>query len=679
MGGRRTSRCHPARKARLARHLLDADSERPIWRTTPSSSCCSSNARRAERLARIALLRRANSAAGILRPARRHARWRPPSRSFARLVAHAGLPARAGIEHPIDLGLGCRPACRAPWLHRWPSARGDGTDTRHALLIVFERTRRARRRDVECLARQPVARSGAARNRSRCGMGALHKRTRAAPRRHAANLFAGVPSVRSSTGGRASADLRRALGRAARGGVSAWPGRVSSRARDHPLLCAARAGCQPIVARRRHRVGAAPARRPQQMRSGQPRPLAAVRRVAHRRVPRPLPHVCRVAQPRAQLASDLPRELHRRVAARARGASRQSAGSVGSAAGDRAARAQRLSRGQPRRAAVQRPAVFSRALAHRRIVRRRRRGRAAGAACRCRQQQADTRGSARASTIATSASSSSARCTKACSITSPPMQTRDETRFCFGAAATRASRPARSTRRRRSPTTSCGARCIRWSTERRPIAFFSLRVVDPAMGSAAFLVSACRYLARAYERALVRDGWPTPPISTKRTARSFRRLVAQRCLFGVDLNPTAVQLARLSLWLATLSANKPLTFLDHHLVCGNSLIGASPIDIARQPPGARLAAAARIACRHAALLRRRSRAFARARRRRAPLAGRHARRHRRCRPGKRTPARCDCARASDGSRSPISGARAGCGRTRTRRRTRRYSHRSQTN
>ena len=114
-----------------------------------------------------------------------------------------------------------------------------------------------------------------------------------------------------------------------------------------------------------------------------------------------------------------------------------------------------------------------------------------------------------------------------------------------------------------------------------------LRVVDPAMGSAAFLVSACRYLARAYEQALVREGLAAGPDIDEADRALFRRLVAQRCLFGVDLNPTAVQLARLSLWLATLSANKPLTFLDHHLVCGNSLLGASPVDIVRQPPGAR--------------------------------------------------------------------------------------------
>ena len=114
----------------------------------------------------------------------------------------------------------------------------------------------------------------------------------------------------------------------------------------------------------------------------------------------------------------------------------------------------------------------------------------------------------------------------------------------------------------------------------------SLRVLDPAMGSAAFLVSACRYLAQAYERALISEGSVLGELDAGARAE-LRRQIAQRCLFGVDLNPTAVQLARLSLWLATLSANKPLTFLDHHLACGNSLLGASPFDITRQPPGGR--------------------------------------------------------------------------------------------
>src|SRR4030095_9791753 len=63
----------------------------------------------------------------------------------------------------------------------------------------------------------------------------------------------------------------------------------------------------------------------------------------------------------------------------------------------------------------------------------------------------------------------------------------------------------------------------------------------------------------------------------------LRREIAQRCLFGVDLNPMAVQLARLSLWLTTLAGDKPLTFLDHHLVAGDSLVGATREDLRRQP------------------------------------------------------------------------------------------------
>ena len=110
-----------------------------------------------------------------------------------------------------------------------------------------------------------------------------------------------------------------------------------------------------------------------------------------------------------------------------------------------------------------------------------------------------------------------------------------------------------------------------------------LRVLDPAMGSGAFLVAACRYLASCYERALVAGGERHPSEVDERDRAMFRRVVAQRCLFGVDLNPTAVQLARLSLWLATLAADRPLTFLDHHLGVGDSLVGASAMDVLRYP------------------------------------------------------------------------------------------------
>ena len=113
----------------------------------------------------------------------------------------------------------------------------------------------------------------------------------------------------------------------------------------------------------------------------------------------------------------------------------------------------------------------------------------------------------------------------------------------------------------------------------------SLRVVDPAMGSGAFLVAACRYLASAAEAALLRDGeWHADDATHEGRVR-LRREVAQRCLFGVDINPMAVQLARLSLWLATLAGDRPLTFLDHHLAVGDSLAGASLEDAFARPPG----------------------------------------------------------------------------------------------
>lgn len=113
----------------------------------------------------------------------------------------------------------------------------------------------------------------------------------------------------------------------------------------------------------------------------------------------------------------------------------------------------------------------------------------------------------------------------------------------------------------------------------------SLRIIDPAMGSGAFLVAACRYLAAAAEGArLAHDEWREGEV-TPAQRRELRRTVAQRCLYGVDSNPMAVQLARLSMWLTTLAADRPLTFLDHHLACGDSLIGAALHDLARRTPG----------------------------------------------------------------------------------------------
>ncbi len=116
-----------------------------------------------------------------------------------------------------------------------------------------------------------------------------------------------------------------------------------------------------------------------------------------------------------------------------------------------------------------------------------------------------------------------------------------------------------------------------------PSRILSLRIVDPAMGSGAFLVAACRFLAHTYESALVDAGacHAADVGDTERAA--FRRLIAERCLYGVDVNPMAVQLARLSLWLATLAGDRPLSFLDHRLQAGDSLLGAWLTNLARPP------------------------------------------------------------------------------------------------
>jgi len=116
-----------------------------------------------------------------------------------------------------------------------------------------------------------------------------------------------------------------------------------------------------------------------------------------------------------------------------------------------------------------------------------------------------------------------------------------------------------------------------------PQRILELRIVDPSMGSGAFLVAACRYLAQAYETALIRDGGCHPGDIGDDERAAIRRTIAGRSLYGVDLNPMAVQLARLSLWLATLSADRPLTFLDHRLLSGDSLLGAW-LDNLRRPP-----------------------------------------------------------------------------------------------
>ncbi len=109
----------------------------------------------------------------------------------------------------------------------------------------------------------------------------------------------------------------------------------------------------------------------------------------------------------------------------------------------------------------------------------------------------------------------------------------------------------------------------------KPAQILDLKVCDPAMGSGAFLVEACRQLGDA----LV-DAWhhhrevPAIPPDEDEVVYA-RRLVAQRCLYGVDRNPVAVDLAKMSLWLVTLARDHALTFVDHALRHGDSLVGLS--------------------------------------------------------------------------------------------------------
>lgn len=114
-----------------------------------------------------------------------------------------------------------------------------------------------------------------------------------------------------------------------------------------------------------------------------------------------------------------------------------------------------------------------------------------------------------------------------------------------------------------------------------PEQVLELKVCDPAMGSGAFLVEACRTLGERLVASWARwpDKKPKIPADEDEELHA-RRLVAQRCIYGVDKNTHAVDLARLSLWLATLARDHEFTFLDHALKCGDSLVGLTRDQIA---------------------------------------------------------------------------------------------------
>ena len=107
----------------------------------------------------------------------------------------------------------------------------------------------------------------------------------------------------------------------------------------------------------------------------------------------------------------------------------------------------------------------------------------------------------------------------------------------------------------------------------KPAEILDIKVLDPAIGSGAFLVEACRQLSSRLVEAWSIHGRPSSLSVDEDELVHARRLVAQRCLYGVDKNPMAIDLARLSLWLATLAQDDEFTFIDHALLHGDSLVG----------------------------------------------------------------------------------------------------------
>ena len=107
----------------------------------------------------------------------------------------------------------------------------------------------------------------------------------------------------------------------------------------------------------------------------------------------------------------------------------------------------------------------------------------------------------------------------------------------------------------------------------RPTEILDLKILDPATGSGAFLVEACRQLSTRLVEAWSIHGRPSSLALDEDELVHATRLVAQRCLYGVDRNPMAIDLARLSLWLATFARDHEFTFIDHALRHGDSLVG----------------------------------------------------------------------------------------------------------
>jgi len=99
----------------------------------------------------------------------------------------------------------------------------------------------------------------------------------------------------------------------------------------------------------------------------------------------------------------------------------------------------------------------------------------------------------------------------------------------------------------------------------------NLKVCDPACGSGHFLIAAAERMAMHLARLRTGDDQPNTL-----DVQHAKRDIIGRCIYGVDINPMAVELCKVSLWMEALEPGKPLSFLDHHIQCGNSLLGATP-------------------------------------------------------------------------------------------------------
>ncbi|SMO90001.1 Eco57I restriction-modification methylase domain-containing protein [Fodinibius sediminis] len=111
------------------------------------------------------------------------------------------------------------------------------------------------------------------------------------------------------------------------------------------------------------------------------------------------------------------------------------------------------------------------------------------------------------------------------------------------------------------------------SKDERIQTLLDLKICDPAVGSGHFLLAAARKIAEYLAKERTGEDQPGPDAH-----KEARREVIQHCIYGVDMNPMAVELCKVALWLESHSVGYPLTFLDHHIKCGNSLVGLDDLD-----------------------------------------------------------------------------------------------------